>query len=197
MAKDYLYDVFVSYRHERPVQDWVTNHFYPLLEQWLPGFMPYGPEIFIDWSIETGSAWPAKLRQALQSSRCLLAVWSPEYFRSRWCLAEWRSMFEREQLLRLRTTRKPSGLIYPVVFVDGEHFPQDALDTQSKDLRKWNTPHPVFRETREFVEFDREMQQLCEELARMILRAPAWKNNWPIASPRIPRKVPVKLPRFK
>jgi hypothetical protein len=40
MADDYIYDVFVSYRHRQPVMDWVKNHFYPLLEQRLPDEMP-------------------------------------------------------------------------------------------------------------------------------------------------------------
>lgn len=57
MAEDYLYDVFVSYRHKPPVLDWVRNHFYPLLNQWLPSAMPVEPEIFIDWEeIEIGAA---------------------------------------------------------------------------------------------------------------------------------------------
>ena len=63
MAQDYLYDVFISYRHKPPMDDWVRNHFYPLLEQWLPECLPidHEPSIFIDWEMETGTAWPAKM----------------------------------------------------------------------------------------------------------------------------------------
>lgn len=134
MAEDYIYDVFVSYRHKPPVLDWIRNHFFPLLEQWLPNAMPVEHEtrIFIDWDeIEIGAAWPAKLRQALKQSRCVLAVWAPEYFRSEWCLAEWQTIRERERLLGLGTEQQPEGLIYPVVFFDGEHFPQEARNAQS------------------------------------------------------------------
>jgi len=76
MPQDYLYDVFISYRHKQPVLDWVINHFHPPLEQWLPNFMPVDHEtsIFLDTKIETGSEWPAKLHRALKMSRCLVSM---------------------------------------------------------------------------------------------------------------------------
>lgn len=174
MAEDYVYDVFVSYRHRGQAMEWVKNHFYPLLEQRLPDCLPidHEPSIFIDLEIETGAAWPAKLCQALKSSRCLVAVWSPEYFRSDWCLAEWQTMRERERRLGWRTEQKPQGLIYPVVFADGEHFPQEARDVQWKDLRQWNYGAPAFRDTAGFLEFDREVQRVAGELSRIIQYAP-------------------------
>ena len=196
----YTYDVFVSYRHKQPVMDWVKNHFFPLLEQWLPNGLPieHEPRIFVDWDeIETGSAWPAKLRQALSRSRCILPIWSPDYFRSAWCLAEWKTMMERERLLGLRTEERPDGLIFPVVYFDGEHFPQEARQVQSRDLSKWNTPYPVFRDTADYVEFDRQVQMLVNELAGMIRRAPEWED-WPVVTPDAPgadERV-VKLPRL-
>lgn len=198
MAEDYVYDVFVSYRHKPPVLDWIRNHFFPLLEQWLPNAMPVEHEtrIFVDWDeIEIGAEWPAKLRQALKQSRCVLAVWAPEYFRSEWCLAEWQTIRERERLLGLGTERQPEGLIYPVIFFDGEHFPQEARNTQSRDLRQWNVPHSVFRETADYVHFDRQVQLLVEDLAKMIQRAPAWQD-WPVITPEAPPQVTVKLPRL-
>ncbi len=177
--------------------DWVTNHFHPLLEQWLPSHLPYTPKIFIDRNIETGSAWPSTLKQALKTSRCLVAVWSPEYFRSSWCLAEWRSMYEREKLIRKQAARKTLKLIYPVVFSDGEYFHKDAKNTQSKDLRKWNTPHAVFSQSTEYIVFDKIVQALCKELSGIIQRVPTWQKNWPIVTPSSTQKVAVKLPRIK
>src|SRR5262249_8127901 len=99
MADDYLYDVFVSYRHKEPVLDWLRHHFYPKLQRWLPNVMPRDPEIFVDWQIEVGSAWPLTLREGLLRSRCMVAICTPEYFRSPWCLAEWRSFRARERAL--------------------------------------------------------------------------------------------------
>jgi hypothetical protein len=179
--------------------DWIKNHFYPLLEQWLPNALPVGHQtrIFVDWGeIETGVAWPEKLQQALKRSRCLLPIWSPEYFRSNWCLAEWRTMQERERLLGMRSLESPEGLIYPITFFDGEHFPQEARDCQQRDLCRWNTPHPVFRGTVDYVEFDRQVQLLVQELAQMVLRAPAWQD-WPVIIPEhLSAPSIVSLPRL-
>ncbi|MGH9836562.1 MAG: toll/interleukin-1 receptor domain-containing protein [Blastocatellia bacterium] len=189
MAEAYEYDVFVSYRRKQPVMDWVNNHFYPLLDQRLPDEMPVEHEtkIFIDFDeIETGAAWPAKLREALRKSRCIVAVWSPEYFRSEWCMAEWRTFVEREKLLGLPADRQ--RLIYPVVFADGEHFPPDAKETQYRDLKKWNLPHLPFRNSLEFLDFDKEVQAVANELAAMIQKAPAW-NDWPIITPNVDKRV--------
>jgi hypothetical protein len=38
-------------------------------------------DIFVDWSIETGTAWPDALRDGLRYWRCMLAIWSPERVR--------------------------------------------------------------------------------------------------------------------
>ncbi len=89
MPIDYTYDVFISYRHETPVLEWVLEHFYYLLKAWLPQYMPvdHKPRIFIDTQIETGFQWSIKLQNELKRSRCLISVWSPVYFQSDWCKA--------------------------------------------------------------------------------------------------------------
>ena len=92
----YQYDVFVSYRREPPVSEWVANHFLDGLVEWLGETMAEEPRIFVDVKrIETGTAWPDVLREALLTSRLMVSIWSPRYFRSRWCLAEHRSMRAR------------------------------------------------------------------------------------------------------
>lgn len=198
MAQDYIYDVFISYRHKPPVLDWLRNHFYPMVEQRLPDSLPldHQANLFVDWQIETGSEWPARLRQALSASRCLLAIWSPEYFRSSWCLAEWQTFRARERLHDFRSENNPLGLVYPVCFADGEHFPSEAKRTQYRDLRKWNIPYSSFRETADIVDLDREVQALTVELAAMIKRAPTWQADWPIVTPTANQEINVKLPRL-
>lgn len=198
MAQEYLYDVFVSYRHNPPVLTWMKNHFYPLLEQRLPDCMPVDHEtsIFIDWDIEKGASWPQKLSGALRRSRCLLCVWSADYFRSRWCMAEWRTMRERERLAGFRTEQNSQGLIYPVIFSDGEHFPAEAQAIQYRDLRKWNYPQPVFKDTVGILELDQAVQELCQELAPMVLRAPPWQDSWPVITPKVAPGVRFGVPRL-
>jgi hypothetical protein len=200
MSEDYIYDVFISYRRQPPVLDWVRNHFHPLVEQWLPNSLPpdWQVRVFIDEkSIETGSAWPEHLKQALRGSRCLLPIWSPDYFRSAWCVAEWQSMREREKILGYRTNQNPTGLIYPVRFADGDFYPTEAKLTQQKDFRSWNTPHPIFRETRGFVDFDQAVQVVCGEIAAMLQKAPPWSDQWPVVTPAVSAEVKLVLPRLK
>jgi len=187
--QDYIYDVFLSYRRKGTVFEWVHNHFRPLLEQWLTNAMPYDPRIFIDEQPESDTGWPDDLCHALKMSRCLVSVWAPDYFRSSWCLAELHSFKQREQLLDHR-------LIYPVSFFDGKNFPPEFQRIPCKDLQRWNHPYPSFKTTEGFLDLDREVQSVAEELAEMIQTAPDW-NDWPIVTPSVDSNVTVKLPRFR
>lgn len=182
---DYEYDIFLSYTRKPPVGTWVKNHFLPLLEEWLGAFSPEEPRIYVDWQQQTGVHWPANLRRALKYSRCLVAVWSPFYFRSSWCVAEWQSMREREKLLGLGTHDKPKGLVYPVVFSDGLHFPEEAKRTQYVDLSLWNIPYEHYRNTDRYIEFTEKMQFVAQDLAKFVVLAPPWQNDWPVVEPPV------------
>jgi len=195
----YEYDVFISYRHKDPVLGWLKNHFHSELEQWLPNCLPIasGCKIFVDWQIETGASWPDVLVDALQKSKCMLAVLTPEYFRSRWCCAEWETMLERERCLGFHQAPRLHGLIYGVTFFDGEHFPQAAQAMQLRDLTEWNYPVPVFRQTSKYLPFITEVQSMARELARMISRAPTWQPDWPIVLGPVGGTPAVPFPRIQ
>src|SRR5258708_19860004 len=139
MPIDYTYDVFISYRHETPVLEWVLEHFYYLLKAWLPQYMPveHKPRIFIDTQIETGFQWSIKLQNELKRSRCLISVWSPVYFQSDWCKAEFASFEEREKQLGLQSEDNPSGLIYAVLFANAKDLPLEVRTRQYKDMSEW------------------------------------------------------------
>lgn len=200
MPQDYEYDIFISYRRRGPAFSWVKEYFHPMLEQWLPEHVPvtYEPKIFIDSQIETGAEWPAKLRHALKTSRCVLPVLSPEYLRSPWCRAELASMRKREEALRLRTEQNSGGLIYAVVFASPTLLPDDIRKhIQYKDLSAWATNQANFRESKHFEAFEEEVKLICQELWSMIQRAPTWEE-WPIVTPEEdPVSVPVSLPRLR
>lgn len=199
MSHDYEYDIFISYRHQGPAYSWVKEYFHPMLEQWLPEHVPvtHEPKIFIDSQIETGAEWPATLRHALKTSRCVLPVLSPQYFRSKWCLAELASIKKREEILRLRTEQHPGGLIYAVVFASPAFLPDEIRQhIQYKDLSTWATNQANFRESRQFELFEQEIKRMCQELWQMIQRAPTWEE-WPVVLPdEAPADVPVSLPRL-
>src|ERR1035438_6726392 len=111
----YRYDVFVSYKREdsnkRLVTPWlreVLDRIKYWLRQEMGGKKAYF--FFDEESIEVGDNWPEMIRDALLSAKCLLPVWSPEYFQSTWCVSEWKSFLTREKLIS-STKQKSCQLI--------------------------------------------------------------------------------------
>lgn len=192
----YESDVFISYRRAGNVPTWVHNHFLPKLRSCLSDEIEDDVEVFVDLDIEVGSAWPMRLEKALLRSKLLVAVWSAQYFRSAWCLAEWKSMRAREEALGLGSSDHPDGLIYPILFADSENFPEEALSRSYRDLKKWNCPDRSFQETAEYVEFHREMQKVAGELARRLARVPPWQPGWVVERPPVVAPPPTLLPQL-
>jgi hypothetical protein len=195
----YQHDFFISYSRRYPVGNWVRNHFCPELREWLDCYAAASARIFIDQDNEEGDHWPTRLQAALAHSKYLIAVWSPQYFTSPWCCAEWRSMRQREDLLGLRRGPKPTGLIYPVVFSDGRNFPVEARETQSVDFSELNYPMPEFKFTPKYIEFVDRIKSTCGTLAAWLdeREAPVFDQAWPIARPA-PHTLPVaQLPRIQ
>jgi hypothetical protein len=197
MSDAYEFDVFLSYSRKGPVGEWVRNHFHPLLMDWLDSIAVHEPKIFVDWEQETGVRWPINLQRALKRSKCLVAVWSSQYFRSPWCVAEWSTMVAREKLLGFATAESPRGLVYPVVFSDGDNFPSEAKSRQSVDLRNWNYPQKQFRETAAYMELERKVQEITEELCGWIQTAPPWRDDWPLEFPHAYPEIEPVLPRIE
>src|SRR5262245_60206696 len=112
MRKGYQHHFFISYSRSGDVPDWLDNHFLPVLTNRLIAVMDENPKIFVDKRIETGSDWPEVLANALRRSCYMVAIWTPHYFRSRWCLAEWESMRFRERQLKTLSTSTKKGLVY-------------------------------------------------------------------------------------
>lgn len=181
----YRFDIFISYRRSGSgtAAEWVHNHFHPLLRDCLADELDRDPQLFIDVDVEAGGYWPGILADAVLHSQLLVAVWSPPYFRSAWCLAEFESMLARERVLGLATDRQPQGLVYPVVFADGCHFPEVARNRQARNLKEWARPRPAFRETRDYDLFFAEMRGIAAELSRLLRQAPAWAPGWPVCRP--------------
>ncbi len=184
MIEGYEYDIFLSYKRAGNVPGWVVNHFYPLLRDALTDLRPSPPRIFLDEQMEAGVHWPNALARALRRSRYMVAVWSVPYFESAWCMAEWRSMLLRMQLLGLGTEADPQGLVYPVVFADGEFFPEEARVWLDKwDLSRWAVPFPGFRDTPVYHEFYHAVNALAARVAARLDAAPAWQPDWPVIRP--------------
>lgn len=195
MARVYEYDVFISYtRVGRNVPEWIRNHFYPRLSDWLLDHADRDVRVFFDDDVAVGAVWPDRLRTVLQRTRILVPVCSPRYFRDEWCLAEWHSMAEREKIVGTTPERI---LIYPVIFCDSETFPDYAKARRMRSLKDWNQPTPQFESTQGYVDFHRAMVTVTEDLVKLIAAAPPWQPDWPVSLPTVtapPR--PSALPRF-
>jgi hypothetical protein len=176
-ASDYVYDVFFSYRRHGLTAEW-TRQVRARLMFWLTQELGgREPELFVDEDgIETGDRWPDTLRQALRLSRCMVCVWSPSYFQSRWCVSEWKSFLARERLLGPQS----HGLIAPMRFHDGEHFPEEAQVVEWTDIAAYTSTMPAFWASQRALELEDRLKEFAASVAHMIQRAPAFQADWPL-----------------
>jgi hypothetical protein len=183
-ANNYEYDVFLSYTHDTPFGPWVRETFFDVFEAWLrQALQGQKPKIFFDTSsIASGTAWPLVIRRGLATSRCLVAVWSPDYFVSKWCVRECCVMLQREKQLGYRTLENPSGLILPVQVYDRNHFPEAVrsfvAETQALDCRDYANPAPMYKQTLRYVELIELIRVWTQRVAQVIYAAPPWRPEW-------------------
>ncbi|SBW21443.1 hypothetical protein FDG2_2009 [Candidatus Protofrankia californiensis] len=180
----YQFDVFLSYRRAGTVLPWVHNHFHRMLVKCLTDELERRPKIFIDVDgVEVGDHWPDTLAQAHSRSRLLVAVWTPSYFGSHWCVAEWRSMQHREAMFDLSTAPDACRLVYPIRLKDGTRFPSDAKKTQQQDMKEWNVSSPAFEQTPAYAGFEKQVGTVAEELAAKLELVPDWRPDFPVLRP--------------
>lgn len=181
---DYLYDVFVSYKHDPRglITPWISE-VAKRLEYRLANSLPRECRVFFDKEmVEVGDHWPDKLRHAILASRCLVPILSPEYFRSRWCLIEWGSFLARQRQLQ-----PPCGsLIVPVKAHDGEWFPQEARDIEPLDLTEHASTVESYWQTVKANELDQLLRLFAERVARVVMEAPPFSAEWTIHEPDPP-----------
>jgi hypothetical protein len=197
MARGYEYDLFVSYKHAYPIGAWVQNHFMKKLTGRLASEGLPGPRIYIDKRIKTGVAWEYEIEHALRTSRCLVAILSPEYFYSGPCLTEYYTMSRRERLTGFLTPKNPQGLIFPVIYSDCDELPHGFKRTQYINMKELNFPDEVFERDPRYIQFDEQMKRLCQELIPMIKAAPKWSASWPIVHKKARPITNAPFPRIR
>lgn len=198
----YEYDAFVSYRHTTGAKDWVRQIFVPELIKWLSNILPNDPKIFLDSeSIRASLNWKIKLQDAIQRSKCLIAVLNGPYFSSDYCAAEWFSFIGREEILGCGQPGKPEGLIVPIRFFDGQHYHNSAKAKQVLDMTPWALTGPAFVDSDDFLDFQKAVQKLAIELtddATGIITNPPDFQEWPVHFPDVPPSGPkIPLPRIR
>jgi hypothetical protein len=189
----YDFEIFVSYRRTPTVGRWVQNHLIPLLESRLNDIAPDTVRIFHDDKMSEGVNFPEELKLRIRSSGLLLTVWSADYFRSAWCMAEWQSFRRREEMLGLFKQDNPQGLVYPVRYADGDYFhPEAKLALCRKDFSRLNYPEDAFRLSAKYLEFDDLVKDVAQDLVDRLAALPPWTHDFPIVEP-----LPMAPPSLK
>jgi hypothetical protein len=159
--------------------------------------MSIKPRVFWYKEQPPGVDWKENLKKVLPRTRILVAILSPHYFRSAWCMAEFESVVEREKKLGLGKVQYPQGLIYPVLFSDGECFSEVGRVKFWKDLSEWRYHWPQFRNSLTYLEFDKAMREVAKELVKQYAAVPPWSADFPvITNPTILREPKMELPRI-
>ncbi|MEA3051529.1 MAG: hypothetical protein QOG72_432 [Sphingomonadales bacterium] len=174
----YQADIFVSYRRSATVGRWVRQFLVPLLAERLDENSPTNVQLFIDENIPPGAPWPRHLREMLKRSKLLLPIWSANYFRSSWCMAEWESFRRRERLLNTQ-----GALIYPIAYSGNTYFHPDAKATQTIDFSTLASTEEGFRAAPDWLRFDRLVTTVATDLVTRIQAAPPWRSDFPITEP--------------
>ena len=165
----YDYDAFFSYKRDEESDKWheiVKNKLAFWLRQELG---KQDVRIFFDSKeIRTGDQWRTTIADALKRSRCIICVWSPLYFQSKWCVSEWKTFEARGQTFK-------KDLIVPASFFDGEHFPKKAKDAQFLDFSEFASTMPSFWGTNRADEFEtKRLRPFAHDLAKKIKNAPPY-----------------------
>lgn len=178
----YEFDIFVSYRRTDTIGKWVKNHLVPMLQSRLNEVSPDDIRIFCDFKMDDGVNFPAELERQIKASKLLVGIWTANYFRSEWCMAEWESFRKRQKQLGLFTGDHTQGLIYPILFSGGNYFHPDARITQcNRDFSQLNYPEESFRNSTRYLEFDDLVKQMADDLVVRLDAVPEWQEDFPIA----------------
>lgn len=91
---------------------------------------------------------------------------------------------------------EPHGLIAPLRYHDGEHFPQEARETQWTDVAPWASTVPAFWASSRALELEDALKGFARGVAAMIRRAPQFQADWPIVERDAPPAAKIELARL-
>jgi hypothetical protein len=176
----YTHHVFLSYRRLPDISNWVREVLGPKL-QFNLGEALDGEEARVFWDTEdiaAGDLWWNRIEHALRGSCCLVPIWSPSYFRSAYCVAEWLTFRGRGAAAGLAD----SELVVPVAFNGVPSFPRGAKAVQWLDLSDF-TYEGIQRTADPWIQLQTKLRNFAQQLALKIQGAPAFQANWPVILP--------------
>jgi len=86
------------------------------------------PGFFDTQNIQLGQPWPIELRNALQSTRVMVAVLSKSYIQSQYCGMEWEVFRKRQELLLEGNPAAAAEYILPILWVPSDALPKGLPD---------------------------------------------------------------------
>lgn len=189
----YKYDIFLSVKSDKTFDEWVADTFMPLFESFVRQDiisecqrLPLGSAggmYYYRKALAPGDPWPEELREAIQCSRLAIALCSPEYFYSEWCLTEFYSFLERTRL-------KKAKVLVPISIHNSSSFPADLKGIQRLELADYVIVGPGFKETKKYTLFQEELKTLSKNVARLVKEAPLFEE-WPIIAKQPPGTTPT------
>jgi len=175
----YKYDVFLSVKWDEMFGAWVHEHFLPVFVPHVKNHViakcnrEFGGVFYFKEDIKYGTNWKNELKDVIPRSRCAIALCSPDYFRSPYCMLEWRSFSDRAE-------QANAELIVPASIHDGESFPPFARDIQVGDLHSFVIPGPGFLKTALYADFVTRVMEIAECVAEKVKNAPTYQP-WAVA----------------
>ena len=186
----YKYDIFISYKRHPMWDPWFVS-LKEWLEPWLSQELHREASIFLDQEdIKTGDDWREKISSALAQSRCMVCVWSPLYFQSQWCVAEWQSFAKRCDMFK-------RDLVVPARYHDGEHYPEAAQAIESADFSKYTSLSPRFWDSELALEFEQKvLRGFAITVRNAVSNAPEFNDDFPIVD-NPDEKVRIRRPKIE
>lgn len=186
---DYSYDIFLSVKSDITFGEWVSTIFIPLFKSYVHQDIiavckrPTLGIFFYENSIQPGDPWPNELRDGIASSRVAVALCSPEYFYSEWCLTEFHTFWERGK-------SKNKKLLIPASIYDGDGFPTDVkANLQFEDFSTFVIVGEGFRLTKKYSDFQEELKKFSRRVAELVRNAPDYEA-WPLIEKKVNAPTP-------
>ena len=171
----YKNDIYISYARDEMTSKWVNEIFLPDFTSYLIQEIGETPTMFIDSSdLGVGQDLPTILKENLMLSKILVAIITPGYLRSSYCLSEWMTFKERAQLCK-------ANLILPIVLRKGEYLNNPLInEIQWFDLSSFNFIVKNLHRSKEYVGFSKEMSTLASRIGSLLHAVPAFDIDWPV-----------------
>ena len=176
---DYLWDVFLSYSFKTDVKEWVKNKFVKKFVDDLEsnliqhGLYPPPARVYVaPREMKPGEIWPTALQEALKRSKVLVAICSPHYFVSGWCISEWNTFLKRAP-----------ELIVPLLYYGTDQYLLPRVNPiQYSDFRDFREI-PGGRVPR----FNQKIEEFASDVALRVSRAPMFSDSFPsVTLPTLP-----------